>query len=184
MKRLVPVFTAVVMILGLSACTKDDKQKEEITSSQSQNSGEETNVDANALLMAIRESQVGFPEYTNASSHDDKGKEIDGWDEIFSLSLYGDFDTEKVSSYAIAYSTAQTSDEITVVVLKAERDCAEMKKQMKDRVSDRITLFETYGPEEVSKLEKATVISKGNVCALIICDEPEKAKEAFKNFFE
>ncbi len=181
MKKLLLLLTAVVMTVSASACGKDEKSdKKETTSTESEQTA---SVDVNEILMSMRETQVTFPEYTTASSHDENGKEIDSWQDVFSLSLYEDFDVEKVKSYAIAYSVAQTADEITIVELKSKNDADELKKQMKERVSDRITLFETYGPEEVVKLESAKVISKGNICVLIICDEPEKAAEAFKEAF-
>lgn len=181
MKRFLLLLMAVVMMLSISGCGKDEKSNKKETTYT--NSEENKAVCVNEILMSMRETQVGFPEYATASSHDDKGNEIDSWQDIFSLSLYEDFDVKKVKSYAIAYSVAQTSDEITVVELKDKADADELKELMKERVSDRITLFETYGPEEVSKLENAKVISKGNVCALIICDEPGRASDAFKEAF-
>ena len=180
MKKIFCAILAGLMILSATACGKDENSGEKELSSR----GEQTvEINPGDLLMAMRETQVNFPQYATASSHDESGNEIDGWDDVFSLSLYDNFDVSKVKSYAIAYSTAQTADEITVVVLQNEKDAEELKKQMRERVSGRITLFETYGPEEVLKLENARIISKGNVCALIICDEPGRASDAFKEGF-
>jgi len=181
MKKFLLLFMAVVMMISVSACGKDEKSDKKETTST--NSEETQSVDVNEILMSMRETQITFPQYTTASSHDENGKEIDSWQDVFSLSLYEDFDVKKVKSYAIAYSVAQTADEITVVELNSKSDADELKKQMKKRISDRITLFETYGPEEVVKLEDAKIISKGNVCVLIVCDEPEKASDAFKDAF-
>lgn len=177
MKKIISFLLSAVLAVTLCACSKDEENSKKDSSAPAE---EVVEVDANELLMSMREAVVTFPQYTTASSHDDNGKEIDGWEDIFTLSLYENFDAEKIKSYAIAYSTVQTSDEITVVVLESADDAETMKNEMKARVKDRIATFETYGPEEVPKLESAKIVSKGNVCALIICDEPEKAAEAFK----
>ena len=178
MKKILCLLSAIMILLCMVACGNDKEERAEKPTPVEEQT---TEVDVNSLLMPMREALVGFPQYTTASSHDENGKVIEGWEDVFMLSLYDGFDVSKVKSYAIAYSTVQTADEITVVVLESKKDTDELKKQMRARVSDRITLFETYGPTEVSKLQNAKVISKDNVCALVISDQPEKAEEAFNN---
>lgn len=179
MKKILALVLSAITALSVCGCSNNDGGDE--TDTESGANDTKINISANDLLGGMRESAVTFPQYEISSSHDDSGKANDGWEDIFSVSLFDEADAGRVESFAIAYSTEATADEITVVVLKDASYAEQMKKEMKKRVKSRISMFETYGPDEVIKLESAKIVSKGNVVALIVCDNPEDVAMAFKN---
>lgn len=182
MKRLVTLFLALsvcVLACGCDATQSDNNQSS--SSSQTDTNGI-FDVSANSIIMSMREKVVTFPSYSSVSSHDENGVEIVGWGDSFSV-LYDDFPQETVCEFSIFYSNEGTADELSVVVLNDKNNAELMKSQMQAYVNSRINQFENYAPEEVPKLQNAKIISKENIVALIICDDPKGASEGFKEAF-
>lgn len=165
---------AVFAMLAFSGCEKEGEGSD---SGESGDGGENAgySVEAYDVMRALKESQVDFPESSEVSSRTDEKMDSFGI-------LFDGFDVENLESYAVVYSNEQTADEITVAVLKSDKDVEALKSSMRDRIQSRIDMFESYGPEEVGKLKAVKIISRKNVCALIVCSEPEKAAEAFKEY--
>lgn len=180
MKKLTALFIA--LSIGICACGCDNSQKPQNSTSQTSSQTDSEGIfdlSSNDILMSMREKVVTFPSYTTVSSHDENGVEIDGWKDSFSV-LYDNFPQDNVLQFSIAYSNETTSDELTVVILKDKKDTDTLKSQMQAYVNSRIDQFEVYGPEEVPKLKSAKIISKENIVALIVCDDPNGASEGFK----
>ncbi len=182
MKRLFCVLTAVCVFGLTCGCgEKNDDGETSQSSSQTQSDGI-FNLSANDIIKSMEEKTVDFPECTQISSHDEKGVETDGWADSFSA-LYDDFSADKVKEFSIKFSNEATADEITVVVLKSKDDAEDLKTVMKNYISSRLNQFESYAPEEVPKLRKAKIVSKENIVALIVCDNPDEVSQGFKKAF-
>lgn len=139
---------------------------------------EEGGISASELLDKVFETQGEFPEHLREDSAGTDGKPKDGWQETFGYLL--DIPADDVEEFSVIYSSETTADEITIVKLKDSSGGEALEESMKKRLKKRTSTFENYGPEEVSKLEKAVIEVKGKYGALIISSQPEAAKKAFE----
>lgn len=176
-KKFACISFAAVLLISFGSCGNNDKNSNEKENESSQN-GVYYDISPSSVLAEMTEG-LSLPEMTEFSSHDENGNETDGWKDIFSVSLYEDFDTELVEAFALTCSDEATADEITVVKLKNASDADKLKAEMEKHVHSRVSVFKGYGPGEVSKLEACEIVIKGNVAALIVCDDAQKASEAF-----
>lgn len=95
------------------------------------------------------------------------GEEL--YDESFD-SLYG-IQFKDISDGAILYSEeGGRADEISIVCMKKNEDVSVAKQKFQDRIENRRNAFQGYKPEEVYKLDNASVIVQGNYVALIISE--------------
>lgn len=182
MKKIITCLVALSMCLLACGCNTNNANSENSPSSSQTDNTQIAKIDAKEIIESMFSKTNDFPDYATLFSHDENGNEIDGWKDGFGA-LYSDFSSEKVSEFAIYYSTETTADELTVVVLKDKNDVEELKNVMKNYISTRISQFENYGPEEVPKLQSAKIISKDNYVALIVCDNPEEISAGFKEVF-
>ena len=83
---------------------------------------------------------------------------------------------DKVADYFIVYSTEGTADEIAVIAVK---DAADVSRA---HVDDRLKLFQQYGPDQASRVEKAEIFTKDQYAVLLICDDSDAVKTAFEDF--
>ncbi len=96
------------------------------------------------------------------------GEEI--YDNSFD-SLYG-VQFDMIDDGAISYtSEGGTADEISIIHLKENSDVSIARDKMQDRINERRQTFAGYMPEEVYKLDNATVMVQGNYVALIISED-------------
>lgn len=172
-KIFAPLSLCLALVTAVCMCGCSDKGEEKET----QKTEQTVNISAGELLEKMVKTQESFPEYSTLLSQEAGDEDIKAaaWE-----SLYEDFDIDKVEDFAVSYSTEATADEITVVVLKNSEDAEALKDAMKIRVGQRITTFETYGPDEVSKLKDMKIVSQGKCVALIVCDDPDAAAQVFK----
>lgn len=63
------------------------------------------------------------------------------------------------------------ADEISIVCMKNNEDVSTARQKLQERIETRRKTFAGYKPEEVRKLDNASVIVQGNYAALIISDE-------------
>ena len=54
---------------------------------------------------------------------------------------------------------------------------------MRIHLDTRKTLYATYDKSQLPKLEKAKVITRGNLAILIVSDQVDKMENAFYQFF-
>lgn len=95
------------------------------------------------------------------------GEEL--YDDSFD-SLYG-IQFKDISDGAILYSEeGGRADEISIVCMKKNEDVSVAKQKFQDRIENRRNAFQGYKPEEVYKLDNASVIVQGNYVALIISE--------------
>ena len=96
----------------------------------------------------------------------------DLYDDSFD-NLYG-IQFKDVSDGAILYTeSGGLADEISIVCMKENGDVQVAKQKLQDRIEERRGAFAGYKPEEVYKLDNASVIVQGNYAALIISDDNE-----------
>ena len=87
--------------------------------------------------------------------------------------LYG-IQFKDISDGAILYTeSGGLADEISIVCMKENGDVQVAKQKLQDRIEERRGAFAGYKPEEVYKLDNASVIVQGNYAALIISDDNE-----------
>lgn len=98
------------------------------------------------------------------------GEEL--YDDSFD-SLYG-IQFKDISDGAILYTEeGGSADEISIVCMKENGDVSVAKQKFQERIEARRGTFSGYKPEEVYKLDNASVIVQGNYAALIISDDNE-----------
>ena len=49
-------------------------------------------------------------------------------------------------------------------------------------MDDRLKLFQQYGPDQASRVEKAEIFTKDQYAVLLICEDPGAVKTAFETF--
>ena len=89
---------------------------------------------------------------------------------------------DKVADYFIVYSTEGTADEVAVIAVKDAADVSEAASTLRTHVDDRLKLFQQYGPDQASRVEKAEIFTKDQYAVLLICDDSDAVKTAFEDF--
>lgn len=98
------------------------------------------------------------------------GEEL--YDDSFD-SLYG-MQFKDIDDGAILYvEEGGRADEISIVRMKKNEDVSVARQKLEERIEMRRNTFAGYKPEEVYKLDNASVIVQGNYVALIISDDNE-----------
>lgn len=90
------------------------------------------------------------------------------------------FDMEKIEESTAALNSGANSCEVAVVKCSDSKYVAEAEKLFQTRVDNQAALFETYAPEEVTKLDAALIKSAGNYVAFCVTDDTAKAEEILK----
>lgn len=96
------------------------------------------------------------------------------------IALLYDVSAEDVSKQIVYCSTDATADEVAVFEATSEEASKRIEDVVNQRVEDQKTSFEGYAPNEVEKLEKAVVKRIGNVVALSVSSDSDKANEILK----
>ena len=130
------------------------------------------------LCTAMRNASGNLADMSYASSEDENAEQL--------LSKIADFDYDKVESFFILYATdgSKSADEIVVVSAKDSAYTQEMTALLRDHLDYRTSLYKTYGPEQIPKLEKAEVFSDGNYAVLIAADDASQIRDAFDSFIK
>ena len=87
---------------------------------------------------------------------------------------------DQVAEYAIYTSSSMaTAEEIAVIKAKDSGAVDQLKKELEDRLNDKMQQYENYRPEQVAKIENAKIQTKGNYLLLAIANDSAKAAEIF-----
>lgn len=94
-------------------------------------------------------------------------------------------DYGKVKAFFITYAANGTgnADEIAAIQVKKKSDLNEAAASLRIHLDTRKTLYATYDKSQLPKLEKAKVITRGNLAILIVSDQVDKMENAFYQFF-
>ena len=161
-KHIIP---AVLLILALV-----------LTSCSAGSPAEKKEISMYDLCAAMKNAGANLADMSYASSEDENAEEL--------LSSIADFDYEKVESFFILYATdgSKSADEIVVVSAKDSAYTGEMTALLRNHLEYRTSLYKTYGPEQVPKLEKAKVFSEGSLAVFIAADDAPQIQNAFYTF--
>ena len=101
-----------------------------------------------------------------------------------SFAYISDFDYDKVSSWFDYFASdgAKCSDEIAVISVKNRADVTQAEAALKDHLEYRKSLYKTYAPDQLPKLNSALVFSNDIYAVLIVADNPQSIKTAFEAF--
>lgn len=159
-KRLLCILFALLLCFSFAGCSKEEKKEEKIKL-----------VDIEILQDAMISAAPSLPETVSINSKSDDAAE--------SFSYISDLDYNKVESFFICYANTPVADEIAVITVKDKADTQKALDSLKKHVEERISLFSTYAPEELERLENAITLTKDNYAALIICKDAKAVEDAF-----
>jgi len=138
------------------------------------------------LLCACGEKPGGSTPYTtdNAKALLDAGAfsgQMEEVDSATALLLYGIDEADVTSCVCyMASNTSVSADEVTVLVLKSEDAATAAISACKERVASQIDSCTNYCPDQVPRLEDATILQRGNSVLLAVGD-PDKLPKALKD---
>ncbi len=95
-----------------------------------------------------------------------------------------DFDYSKVDSFFMYFASdgSKNADELAVVALKDETDSEAMANSLEKHLEYRKSLYKTYCPKELPKLDGAIVFKSGIYAVLIVSEKPDGIKASFDSF--
>lgn len=131
-----------------------------------------------ALVDIVAVIQQGQQELTELKQIVSKDTEFATW-----LSDYYLLQAEKVADGVICYAEGVEASEIAVLVMKDEKDCKQAEKALNEYIRNRASVFEGYAPQQAAMAKEGIVVVNGRYIALLICPEPQRAKEAFVGCF-
>ena len=97
-----------------------------------------------------------------------------------------DLDYGKTDDFFLLYAEngAGNADEIAVISVKNKNDAAAAETSLREHIKHRVSLYETYDPTQVPKLNNALIFTEGRCAVLIVCDDPAAVKAAFDGFLQ
>lgn len=161
-RKITAVILSAVMLCGiLSACGDD---AEEISM-----------YDLNQALVGF----TGDPDSMKyASSSDSNPEEL--------LSHVSNIEYSKVKAFFITYASNGTgnADEIVAIQVKKKSDLNQAADSLRSHLETRKTLYAAYDKNQLPKLEKAKVFTRGTLAILMVSDNSDKMEAAFYGFFK
>ena len=133
-------------------------------------------VDFNSLKENMMSADDSLPSMKTVSDKSENAETL-----FKSLS---DFDYSGIESFFLAYASDGSPYEIAAVKLKDAGDLEKLETTLNNHIGDRVRLYKNYAPEYAKKAEKAIVISKDNIAALIMSDKSDEVKKAFEKSFK
>ena len=96
-----------------------------------------------------------------------------------------DIDYSKVKAFFITYASdgKGNADEIVAIQVKKKADLGEAAESLRRHLETRKTLYATYDKNQLPKLNKAKVFTRGTLAILMVADQSEKMEAAFYRFF-
>lgn len=142
---------------------------------QSEQAAETTDWTPPQIARAILESQSELPPMTAILPEDER---YDGY-----IDGYYWLDLADVADGAIFCAETASAREIAVLRLADGADTGEAKQALLDYSQRRAGAFTGYLPDEAALAENASVVTRGDMVALLICREPDLAEAAFERAF-
>lgn len=161
MKKLLCLMVTFLLLFSLAGCS--DQQESE------------TDMAPSEISAAIQRSQKELPELLQITSED---TDFTTW-----LSDYYLLQAEQVSDGVICYADGVEASEIAVLLLTDEKDCKAAGEALNEYIQNRASVFEGYAPQQAAMVKEGIVVENGRYIALLICPEPQSAKEAFLDCF-
>lgn len=161
MKKILYLTFLFLLLFSLTSCS--DQQKVE------------TDMTVTEIVAAIQQSQQELPEFSQITSGD---ADFTTW-----LSDYYLLQTEQVSDGVICYADGVEASEIAVLSLNDEKNCKVIQKTLNEYIQNRAGVFEGYAPQQATMAKEGIVVQNGRYIALLICPQPQLAKEVFLECF-
>ncbi len=131
-----------------------------------------TNYSAEEISTVIINSQSETPALTKMNPEEDFFTEY--------ATVYYQIDTEGLTDGAIYYSEVGTNaSEIAVLSYETEEGAVAAETALSDYKEARTGSFTGYLPDQEAMLEAGNIVREGTFLALIVCEEPEQARDAF-----
>ena len=157
MKRLLSILALCALALALTACGID----------QGTASGSEAGKDAPDLEGLFAELSALC------------GEAAVDIDPATAAGLYG---AEESEIFACRAAGGVSADEVTIFQCADEKRAQEVLAITETRLSDEAESYADYLPEEAEKLRNAAAVQKGDVVAVAVCADAEKAAELMENY--
>ena len=161
MKKITTIIVTAFVLFCFTGC------------SGQQSSG--TNMSPGEIAAAIQSSQKELPELLQITPED---ADFDTW-----LSDYYFLQAEQVTDGVICYAEGVEASEIAVLILKEEKDCKAAGEALKEYIGNRAGVFEGYAPQQAAMAKNGIVVENAAYIVLLICPEPQAAREAFLGCF-
>lgn len=161
MKKLLPAVCLFLVMLSLAGCSGQQSS--------------ETDMTAGDIAAAIQQSQSELPELSLITAGN---PDFTTW-----LSDYYFLQPEQVADGAICYADGVEACEIAVLILKDEKDNKTASEALNEYIQNRAGVFEGYAPKQAAMVKEGIVAPNGRYIALLICPDPQSAKEAFLDCF-
>lgn len=128
------------------------------------------------LKNAMAAATDKFSEMSYASSQDSDAANI--------FTNISDMSYSKVGGFFIYYASDGTgnADEIAVIRVKNISDITEAKESLYAHLEKRKNLYSTYDKSQLSKLDRAKIVTNGSCAALIVADDADNIVEAFHHY--
>lgn len=157
MKRITALLLAVLCMLSVCACNNGSKAAD---------------VSAKDLIAATMNSAKPESADTLCGSDDQSFKNR--------FYYYYGIETDAVRDYAIAYSSAAKSDEISVLVAAKGTDMKTLTDALEGRREMQRQTFELYSPESVEMLKNAVIFTQGDYAVMIVAKDPTSIESRVK----
>ena len=102
---------------------------------------------------------------------------LESIDQDVACLLYG-LDESTVTDSAVYGSTGATAEELAVFTLTDEEAAEAARAALETRISDQRAAYESYIPEEVTKLDVAILDIRGSSVLLVVAADIEAAEAA------
>lgn len=160
--------TAAFTILTATGCSSADTSS---VVSQSESSAEQkTDITAESVLSQIDNELLDGKAYWGDDTFESNCKK-----------LYG-VDTDQLTDGGIIYaSDGGSADEVSMIKTS---DSELGKKLLTERLKSRRTTFETYKPEEMTKLDEADIFEASGYWVLVISDDEDSISKLIKSAAE
>lgn len=101
-------------------------------------------------------------------------------------SVVSKYETEdlNIDNSSVYMSTTATSEEIAVFVAIDETQAQAILDKCTERVEDQRTVYSSYAPQEVTRLDDSYIERKKNVVVLCVVSDSDAAKKVVDDFFD
>ena len=123
------------------------------------------------LAKAMSEAESSLPDMETLTEEDPEPEII--------LTSVSDIEFDKVEGFFICYSKEGKADEIVVLKMKDAADAAEAETSLNTHKEKRSSMYATYDPSQVSRVDNGIVFSEGQYAVLIVTDHPTDVQAAF-----
>lgn len=161
MKKIFNLVFALLPLFSLAGCSGQQAS--------------ETDMSPGDIAAEIRRGQQGLPDLMQITAED---SDFATW-----VSGYYALQAEQVRDGVICYANGVEASEIAVLLMSDEKASKAAGEALNEYIKDRAGVFEGYAPQQEAMAKKGIVVEKGRYIALLICPEPQSAKEAFLDCF-